>query len=94
MRPLMPADLDMAVRVLLAVPEARRPALARRLIAEAREADDHRRRTGWMHPRHGGGTLLQAAELHPKSPLPEHCDRAYRDMLEHLIAACTDLLVD
>ncbi|EAR51071.1 hypothetical protein OG2516_04214 [Oceanicola granulosus HTCC2516] len=91
MRPLLPGDLDTGVRALLAVPPARRPPLARRLVAAARAAERHRAVTGKAHPRHGTGSLASAAMTGPLAPLPGHCDRAYRACLALLIEACRSL---
>jgi len=90
MAPVLPGDLDMGVRALLAVPPGARPALARRLIDEARAGAAHTRRTGIWHPRHGSGTLLAAAAAHPCAPLPESCDARYRAALVVLLAAMDD----
>lgn len=55
-------DLWAAARALLAVPPAARPALMRRLLAQA-EAADAARRAGVAGP--GDGSLMAAALAHP-----------------------------
>lgn len=77
MRRLLPGDLDMAVRVLLARPESLWPAVARRLLGQAHAADGYRLRSGRAHPRHGTGSLASAASGHARAALPGHCDRRY-----------------
>ncbi len=87
MRPLLPGDLDQAARAMLAVPEPRRGALARRLVAEARAADRYRRRCGLAHPRWGDGSLMAAAMRHPQLPLGPVIDAAQLAALRQLLGA-------
>ena len=93
MRPLLPGDLDMGVRVLLAVPEPGRPRLAAQLLREAETAHAHADALGIWHPHYGSGSLRSAAQAHTLAPLPPWCDRHYRAALAVLLAACaaTDL---
>ena len=91
MRPLLPGDLDAAVRALLAVPEGERPALARALVRDASAAEAYRRATGRAHPIKGTGSLMSAAHRRAMAPLPETCDRGYcaclLDLLRVLLPA-------
>lgn len=57
MRNVAHPDLSTAARALLALPEARRPAEAARMLVEAEAADRYRKRTGRSHPVWGNGTL-------------------------------------
>ena len=77
MRPLLPSDLDAAVRALLAAPSDQRPALAVWLLSKAEAADRYRQRCDRPHPDYGTGTLLSLVALGPRAPLPDHCDTAY-----------------
>lgn len=73
MRPVMAADLDVAAAVLLAVPPAHRPHLARRIILRASLADRYRKRLGKPHPLYGNGTVSDATLRLPRRP-PRYCD--------------------
>jgi len=68
MRPVLFADIEVAMRALLAVPQKDWDALATKLIAEARTADRWRQETGQTHPRLGPGTLMGAAMAHDHVP--------------------------
>ena len=61
MRPILLGDLDVAARVLLAVPEPDRPARMARILVIADLADRYRMRTGRNHVSFGDGTLSAAA---------------------------------
>ncbi|RYG91933.1 hypothetical protein EU803_05640 [Loktanella sp. IMCC34160] len=87
MRPLLPGDLDMAVRALLAVPEPDRPGLARQLLDEAQVADKTCRRLGRAHPAFGDGSLYEAARRHQRESLPDYCNDSYCAALAVLIEA-------
>jgi len=77
MRPVLPGDLDLAVRVLLAAPRARWADLARALIAAARTGAAHRARHGRGHRRYGSGSIAAAAAAFERAPLPDSCTPAY-----------------
>ncbi len=77
MRPLLPSDLDAAVRALLAVPPSQRPARARWLLDKANAADRYRLRQNRPHPDYGTGTLLSLVALVERAPLPDYCDAGY-----------------
>ena len=61
MRPLLPSDLDLAARVLLALPPERRARDMDRMLATAHRAERHRRLTGRLLPGQGDGSLLSVA---------------------------------
>jgi hypothetical protein len=61
MRPLLLSDLDLAARVLLALPRPRRVREMDSMIQTARRADRHRRLTGDLLPGQGDGSLLSVA---------------------------------
>lgn len=67
MRPVTLGDLAAAARVLLAQPEAQRPAAMAALIARAEAADRLRQAEGRHHPLYGNGTLMAAALAHPRA---------------------------
>jgi len=69
MRAVGLGDLAAAAGALLAEAPARRPALAARLVAEARAAEVCRRASGRSHPVWGNGTLMAAALARPQAPL-------------------------
>lgn len=77
MRPLMSADLDSAVAVVLALPPQDRAVVAQRLLVEADLADRYRKRLGRAHPVYGTGSLLSAASGRPALPQRPYCDAAY-----------------
>jgi hypothetical protein len=77
MRPILPADLDAAVRALLGLGAADQAARIDRLIAAADLAHRLSRRTGRPHPRWGAGTLEAAARAMPLAPLPAFCNGDY-----------------
>ena len=71
MQPVTLGDLAAAARVLLARPQAQRPAAMAALIARAEAADRLRRAEGRHHPLYGNGTLMAAALAHPRAD-PTH----------------------
>lgn len=74
MRAVLIGDLLAAARVLALTPEPLRRRRMRRLVAAARWADRHRRRSGRPHPRFGTGSLMAAAAAWPCAPDPVVCD--------------------
>ena len=87
MRPISLADLEVALRMVLAVPEHARADAARRLLAEAEAGEVHRNATGLAHPEFGSGTLMSAALRHPLAPRPAAYDRRVLSVLSILINA-------
>lgn len=87
MRPILPGCLDRAVAALLAARPGARPALAARIVAEARAADAWRRRMGRAHPLWGDGSLMAAALRHPSRPLPPSLGPEARAALRQLLDA-------
>ena len=78
MRPVLPSDLDIAARVLLALPRQQRRAAMDDMIETARHAECHRRRTGRLLPGQGDGSLLSVAlgrrRVNPGCAGPEYRD--------------------
>ena len=87
MRPILPGCLDRGVAALLAARPEARPALAGRIVAEARAADAWRRRMGRAHPLWGDGSLMAAALRHPARPLPPSLGPEARAALRQLLDA-------
>jgi hypothetical protein len=87
MRPLLPGDMDYAVRALMAVPSPQRPALALQLIAEADTADRYRKRLHCVHPQFGNGSVMSAASGHRLAQLTDWCDTAYCQALATFLDA-------
>ena len=67
MREIGLTDLDLATRVLLAVPRGRWAATAAELIADAHTADLWRKRQGCAHPNGGTGSLYAQASLYTRA---------------------------
>ncbi len=76
-RPVQLADLEVAVRVLLAAPETARRRMVVQLHQEASIAARHREATGKPHPLYGTGTLMSAAQKHKAVPRSAFCDADY-----------------
>ena len=70
MRGVHLADLEWAVRVLLAVPPAERADLLEHMLITATRGDQFYRLTGRNHPVHGTGTLMSVASRLPMAPRP------------------------
>lgn len=85
-RPVYLYDLDAATRVVLAVPDADRFAVATALVHAADTADRYRKRLGKAHPSFGTGTLTSAASRLPRVPAVS-CDAGYRACLELVLRA-------
>ncbi|MFA5537668.1 MAG: hypothetical protein WCZ72_01200 [Gemmobacter sp.] len=81
MRPVLHGDLVAAARALRAVPGAERPALMRRMLAQAGWADAYRRALGRAHPEWGDGSLMAAAGRFPQAREPFLSDADWLDCL-------------
>lgn len=86
MRPLLLADLDVAARVLLALPETERDGEMSDLVATAEDADRHRQATGSLLPGAGDGSLLSGRRAEPglADPLYRGCLLAVLKALDGL----------
>ncbi len=77
MRPILPSDLDLAARVLMALPQGQRAAAMALLLARADLADRYRKRLGRLHAEHGDGSLRAVTIGLPRSPAraagPDYC---------------------
>ena len=80
MRPLLVADLDLAARVLLAVPGPGRRLEMDAMLETARRADLFRSSTGQLLVGEGDGSLLSVA-LSRQRAAPRLADREYRACL-------------
>lgn len=87
MRPILPADLDLAARVLLNLPKVERRAVIARLIGQADIADRYRKRLGRAHPLYGSGSLMAAALRHRHDAPARHCDDDYCACLAEVLDA-------
>lgn len=87
MRRLAPADLSVAARALLVLPEADRARVAARMVREAEAADRYRKRTGRVHPFWGSGTLEGAARAWTLAPMPSLSDQNYLSCLGEVLVA-------
>lgn len=87
MRPVLPGDLDFAVRALLPAPLAARGSVARAIIQTADIADRYRKRLGRAHPVFGDGSVGAAARRYPLAPLPDYCNARYCGALAVFLAA-------
>lgn len=66
MRPILPGDLDLAARVLLALPADERGPAMYAMLAAAERADRIRIATGRPHRDGGDGSLLGEALMRPR----------------------------
>ena len=80
MRPILPADLDLAARVLLALPETDREAAMDEMLEAADRADQVRAVTGRALPGAGDGSLICAALMRQRAG-PCFAGPAYRKCL-------------
>lgn len=80
MRPVLPSDLDLAARVLLALPGHLRRAEMDSMLGVARRAERHRQATGQLLPGQGDGSLLSVA-LGRRRTYPGHAGQEYRACL-------------
>ncbi|MEM8537745.1 MAG: hypothetical protein AAGF56_07775 [Pseudomonadota bacterium] len=76
MRPVQLADIEIAMRALLAVAPDARPALANRLVGVAKAPHNN-----------DATTLMSAAFRQPLAPRPAQLDRASLQALHDVIAA-------
>ncbi|MCC1493411.1 hypothetical protein [Cognatishimia sp. F0-27] len=81
MRRVLPDDVAMLARALLAAPESARRPLAAKILTDAICADAYRRTTGKAHPEWGCGTLMAATLAHPVVDEPCWDDVAFIDCL-------------
>lgn len=86
MRPVLPGDLDAAVRCLICADPPSRAGLARELVARADVADRFRKHVGRAHARFGDGSLMAAARLSGPQGAAWRCDALY--------CACLVLVVE
>ncbi|WP_342071270.1 hypothetical protein [Yoonia algicola] len=70
MRPLHLADIETATRALALIPEDRRAAVMRDMIAKADLADRYRLAHGRPHPHFGTGALMSCALRQAVAPRP------------------------
>lgn len=87
MQPVQLADIEMAARVLLALPEAARPTMAAVLCQQASVAGVQRAETGTVHSLYGNGTLMSAASRHAAAGRPVFCTRDYLGCMADVIRA-------
>lgn len=74
MRPVHLADIEVAVRVLLALPPLDRVGIMSELIRSAEMADRYRKRWRRPHPAFGTGTLMSAAAHFRQAARPSQID--------------------
>jgi hypothetical protein len=77
MRPILLADIDLAARVLLALPPGGRAMAMDSLLHRAARADAYRRATGRLLPGEGDGSLISVALGQPRAD-PAPVGRDYR----------------
>ena len=70
MRPVTLADLEVALRAVLARPHGLRLPLAQKLFSVARMAGEDGRKKDGKSPQLGADTLMAAAMQHPLAPRP------------------------
>lgn len=90
MRPVQLADLEMAARVLMCLPNAARVQAMQDMIGATEIADAHCCAQGTPHPQFGAGTLLSCAAHHAVAPRPAALGKdalhAYWVVLQALMA--------
>lgn len=86
MRPVLHSDVIAVARVVLAAPAALRESTCAKLLQQAEWADRFTRRLGKPHPFWGNGTLLGAAQGHPKAAEPTFDNPAYCSAFEMVLA--------
>lgn len=85
MRPILPGDVSIAARALMAAPLEGRERLCRRMIVEADAALVHVNRTGALHPIWGNGSLTSAARKRRLAPVPGGHDIDYCRCMETVV---------
>lgn len=90
MRPVLINDLTFAARTAMAVGALSRPDLLRRIVQDAKVADQYRKHTGRSHRVLGNGTLAAACQPHARVPMPARCDPEYLSCLSAVIRALLD----
>lgn len=89
MRPLAPADLSVAARMLLTFPQDQRPTIIRYVIDKAEAADRYCKRLRRTHPVWGNGTLEGAARSYPLARPQSYSNTDY---LEAMALTLTSLV--
>lgn len=77
MRRVLVGDVASVARVLYRLSPAERRHRLARILAEAEQADSHRRATGRAHPALGTGSLMAVAARLPRVPEPDFDDDLY-----------------
>lgn len=85
MRPIVPTDVSIAARALLAAPLEGRERLCRRMMLEADAALEHVNRTGVLHPIWGNGSLMSAAGRRRLAAIPGGDDLDYCNCMETVV---------
>ncbi len=70
MRPVQIADIEVASRVLLALPAKERAAVMTDILERAKVADEYRQNLGRPHPDFGVGSVMSAASYYARAPRP------------------------
>ncbi len=89
MRAVNLADLEIAARVLLNIPQQDRSACMAELLARADLADRHRKKLRRPHARFGTGTLMSAAQGYGMAARPM---RVSHDELHAFATVITGLI--
>ena len=79
-------DLNIATRVLMAVPMENYQNLAEKLTQNADAADKYRKKTGRAHPIWGVGSLVDACIGQIQAPPQTGCDANYLACLSTVMA--------
>lgn len=93
MRPLLHGDVSAAARALLAAPPPERTRLCVRMIYEAELADNHRARTGRLHPVYGNGSLMAVARNRVLADEPGFDDLQYCQCFSLVLHHLADFLI-
>lgn len=87
MRALAPADISVAARALLCLPETARETMIACMVSEAEAADRYRKQVGRSHPLWGNGTLESAARNRPLAAPRSLSDSDYLSCLALVLDA-------